>query len=103
MDLADKVDDVADLLAAMANPNRLMVLCHLLDGELAVHELLDRVPLAQSTMSQHLGKMRALKLVAARRSAQTIHYRLASEEVRRLLALLKELYCDPADGAAASC
>lgn len=103
IDLQDRAEDVAELLAAMANTNRLMVMCNLLEGELAVHQLLERVPLAQSAMSQHLSKLRALKLVATRRAGQTIYYRLASEEVRRLLALLKELYCDIPEGQTAAC
>jgi ArsR family transcriptional regulator, virulence genes transcriptional regulator len=103
IELQDRAEEVAEVLAAMANANRLMVMCHLLEGELAVHELLERVPLAQSAMSQHLGKLRALRLVATRRKAQTIYYRLASPEVARLLGLLKELYCDLPEGAAISC
>ncbi len=104
IDLQDRAEEVGELLAAMSNPNRLMVLCNLLEGELAVHQLLERVPLAQSAMSQHLGKLRALRLVATRRSAQTIYYRLASPEVVRLLALLKELFCEvPEDRVAVAC
>ena len=58
--LAEKSDQAASLLAAMANPSRLMVLCHLIDGELTVGALADRVGLNQSPLSQHLARLRAL-------------------------------------------
>jgi DNA-binding transcriptional ArsR family regulator len=97
-DLKPRVDDAAELLAAMANPKRLLILCHLLDAELSVGELSARVGLAQSPLSQHLSRLRALRLVAARRDGQSIRYRLASEDVGRLLCTLHGIYCttDPA-------
>ncbi|MDU6726018.1 MAG: metalloregulator ArsR/SmtB family transcription factor, partial [Bradyrhizobium sp.] len=83
--LEDKAEEAAGLLAAMANPKRLMVLCNLIDGERAVGDLAEQVGLRQAALSQHLGKMRALDLVATRRDGQTIYYRLASHEVREIL------------------
>ena len=92
-ELAEKSDQAAGLLAAMANPSRLMVLCHLVDGELTVGTLAERVGLNQSPLSQHLAKLRALGLVKTRRDGQSIHYRLASEEVEAVLKTLYSLYC----------
>lgn len=86
----------ARLLAAMANPRRLVVLCHLLEGEKPVGELARIVGLSLPALSQHLAKMRALDLVATRRDGQSIHYRLASTEVAEVLATLYRLYCAPA-------
>jgi DNA-binding transcriptional ArsR family regulator len=51
------------------------------------------VGLSQSALSQHLAKLRDDGLVATRREAQTIHYRIADKEVQRVLALLKDIYC----------
>ena len=90
--LEDKAEEAAGLLAAMANPKRLMVLCNLIDGERAVGDLAEQVGLRQAALSQHLGKMRALDLVATRRDGQTIYYRLASHEVREILQTLSRLY-----------
>lgn len=92
-DLEPRAGDAAELLAAMANPKRLLVLCHLLDAELSVGELSARVDLAQSPLSQHLSRLRRLRLVSSRRSGQSIRYRLASEEVSRLLFTLHGIYC----------
>ncbi|MGJ4952128.1 ArsR/SmtB family transcription factor [Bradyrhizobium sp. HKCCYLS20291] len=91
--LEHRAEEAAGLLAAMANPKRLMVLCNLLDGERAVGDLAEQVGLRQAALSQHLAKMRALGLVATRRDGQTIYYRLASREVREILQTLYGLYC----------
>lgn len=95
-ELEPRADEAAELLAAMANPKRLLILCHLLGEELSVGELSERVALAQSPLSQHLSKLRALKLVATRRAGQMILYRLASESVASVLTTLHGIYCAPA-------
>jgi DNA-binding transcriptional ArsR family regulator len=100
-ELAPRADEAAELLAAMANPKRLLILCNLLGDELSVNELAERVGSGQSPLSQHLGKLRALKLVATRRDGQMILYRLASDDVARVLAALHIIYCG-LPGAAAT-
>ena len=95
-ELAPRADEAVELLAAMANTKRLLILCHLLQGELTVGELADRVELGQSPLSQHLSKLRALKLVAARREGQSVRYQLASDRVAKLLTTLHAIYCAPA-------
>lgn len=94
-ELEPRADEAAELLAAMANPKRLLILCNLLDEELSVGELSERVALAQSPLSQHLAKLRALKLVTTRRDGQMILYRLASDSVASLLVTLHGIYCRP--------
>jgi len=86
---------MAATLTAMANPKRLIVLCTLLAGEKSVGDLAGIVRLSPAALSQHLGKMRALKLVGTRRDGQTIYYNLASSEVRAVLETLYRVYCTP--------
>ena len=93
--LQQKAAQAAALLRSMANAKRLLVLCNLIDGERSVGELAAIVALSPAALSQHLGKMRALDLVATRRSSQTIFYRLASSEVRQVLQTLYSIYCAP--------
>ncbi len=100
-ELEPNADEAAELLAAMANPKRLLILCHLLDEELSVNELSERVGLGQSPLSQHLAKLRALRLVATRRDGQMILYRLASDSVSKVLTTLHGIYCAPASAPAA--
>ena len=85
---------VAGILRALANERRLMILCKLAEwGEATVGSLVDAVGLSQSALSQHLGKLREEGLVATRREAQTIYYRLADERVERLIDTLVDLFC----------
>jgi DNA-binding transcriptional ArsR family regulator len=92
-DLKSDSARAAAFLKAVANANRLMILCELKAGERSVSELERVVPLAQSALSQHLAKLREEGLVATRREAQTIYYRLTDERVARLIDTLAELFC----------
>ncbi len=91
--LEKNAERAADLLGAMANPRRLMVLCKLVEGEKSVTALAESVGIGQSALSQHLAKLREKGLVSTRRDAQTIYYGLSSDEVRGVLGTLYGLYC----------
>jgi DNA-binding transcriptional ArsR family regulator len=93
--LESKAEEAAALLRAMANGKRLMALCSLLDGEKPAGALAEIVALSPAALSQHLSKMRAFGLVAARRDGQTIRYRLAGVAATRVLETLYALYCAP--------
>jgi ArsR family transcriptional regulator, virulence genes transcriptional regulator len=89
--------EVADILRALANERRLMILCKLVEwGEANVTALTEAVGLSQSALSQHLAKMRDEGIVTTRRESQTIWYRIADPRIEQLFALLYELYCKPA-------
>jgi ArsR family transcriptional regulator, virulence genes transcriptional regulator len=94
--LAQKAEEVAELLTAMGNPKRLLALCAMMDGERSVTELADLVGMRAPALSQHLSRMRAMKIVATRREAQTVYYRLASPQIEEVLQTLHKLYCAPA-------
>ena len=91
--MEQNADRASQLLSAMANPKRLLILCNLVGQELNVGQLADRVALGQSPLSQHLSKLRAWGLVKTRRDGQQINYALASDEVQRVLSTLYDLYC----------
>jgi ArsR family transcriptional regulator, virulence genes transcriptional regulator len=93
--LTAKAAEAARLLAALANERRLAILCELTKGERAVGKLVDAAGLTQSALSQHLAKLRAAGIVATRRDAQTIYYRLASDAAGNVMATLAEIYCRP--------
>ncbi len=94
--LAQSASEAAEFLSALANANRLMILCNLLDGEKAVLPLAAAVGMNQSALSQQLAKLRALKLVSTRRDGRTIYYSVASDKVARIVDLLYDMYCTPA-------
>jgi len=89
-----KVAEAAQLLKLLANESRLLILCQLaMTREMSVGDLADAVDLSQSALSQHLAKMREDGLLATRREAQTVFYRILDPNAARLLALLKNIYC----------
>lgn len=92
--LERKAGEAAGLLKLLANENRLLILCRLaIAGELSVGSLANAAGLSQSALSQHLAKMREDGLLATRRDAQTIYYRIADQNAAQLLAALKDIYC----------
>jgi ArsR family transcriptional regulator len=86
--------EVAQILRALANERRLMILCKLVEwGEASVTSLAEAVGLSQSALSQHLAKMREEGIVAYRRESQTLWYRVADPRTEVLLGHLQKLYC----------
>lgn len=93
-----KAVEVADILRALANERRLMILCKLVEwGEANVNTLAEAVGLSQSALSQHLARMRDEGIVTFRRESQTIWYRIADPRTEQLFASLYGLYCGPGD------
>ena len=86
--------EAVQLLKALANEPRLLVLCHLAEvHELSVGVLAERVGLSQSALSQHLAKLRDHGLVTTRKQAQTVFYSVADPKALQLLSLLHDLFC----------
>lgn len=92
-DMQQHAQDAAALLKALANENRLMILCTLMGGEMSVGELNEKVPLSQSALSQHLASLREAGLVSTRKEAQTVFYRLEGDEAAKVIAVLQSIYC----------
>jgi DNA-binding transcriptional ArsR family regulator len=93
--MAAHADAASRLLKSLANAQRLRILCLLATGERNVGDLNEMLDLSQSALSQHLARLREDGLVATRREAQTIHYRLASGPAKRLIKTLHGIYCAP--------
>ncbi|UTY56112.1 metalloregulator ArsR/SmtB family transcription factor [Massilia sp. erpn] len=92
--LQQSAAQAAALLRALGNEHRLLVLCLLIEhGEMAVSALNDYVALSQSALSQHLARMREEGLVAFRREAQTLYYRIENPQVIQLVGTLKQIFC----------
>ena len=85
------------LLKALANPDRLLLLCQLAQGEQPVGTLEAALDIRQPTLSQQLAVLRQEGLVATRRDGKQIHYSVASPEALAVLRLLYQLYC-PKEG-----
>ena len=86
--------EAAGVLKSLSNEKRLMILCKLLEeGEMSVLPIAEAVGLGQSALSQHLARLREDGLVAFRRQAQTLHYRVADSRAVRILKTLKQIFC----------
>jgi ArsR family transcriptional regulator, virulence genes transcriptional regulator len=93
--------EAADLMKALGNESRLLILCALADGERSVGELNAMVPLSQSALSQQLARLREQGLVQTRRESQTIFYSLCAGPADQVIRLLHDIYCPaPATGSA---
>jgi DNA-binding transcriptional ArsR family regulator len=97
-------DEASDLLKALANRHRLIIICQLIEKERSVGELAELLQIRDSTVSQHLALLRKDGLVKARRDGQTIWYSIGSAPARELVATLYRCYCAPPSkkGAAAA-
>ena len=93
-------DRASELLKALSNRHRLLIVCQLIDGERSVGDLAGFLGLRDSTVSQHLALLRKDGLVSARRDAQTIYYSIASDPARAILTALYRVYCAPSNGKA---
>ncbi|MDB4224673.1 metalloregulator ArsR/SmtB family transcription factor [Granulosicoccus sp.] len=91
--LEDKAEQVSELLKLLSAPNRLMILCHLIDAEQNVGELCDLVGMKPPAMSQQLSRLRREGLIEARREGQSIFYSIADKKVKKLMSFLYVTYC----------
>lgn len=91
--MRDNAGRASQLLKALGNENRLMLLCMLIEGERSVGELNARLDLSQSALSQHLAVLRQDGLVHTRREGQSIFYSLPPGPAQRILETLYGIYC----------
>jgi DNA-binding transcriptional ArsR family regulator len=98
--MADRAKQASEFLKALSHESRLLILCHLSDGEKSVTDLEELLDLRQSTVSQQLARLRLDGLVETRREGKTIYYNLANEDVRTVLGAIYEVFCNkPRRGA----
>ncbi len=94
--IEDHAVEASLLLKALANDQRLLVLCSLVDRALSVGEINDRVPLSQSALSQHLAVLREAGIVTTTRKAQTVYYALSQGPALQIMEVLYAAFCSPA-------
>lgn len=94
-ELAGVAAEVSKFLKVIANPNRLQILCMLVQEEMNVSALEQATGIPQPRLSQHLARLREEGLVNNRRNAKEIVYSLSSSETQEVISLLHRLYCEP--------
>jgi DNA-binding transcriptional ArsR family regulator len=88
-----KAEAASSLMKSLANPNRLMIACTLLDGERSVGDLETDLGLRQPSLSQQLAELRESGVVEARREAKQVFYRISDQRAVALLATLHQIFC----------
>ena len=99
-ELLEHARDAAELLKALAHESRLVMLCLLAEGEKSVMELAELLGQRQPAVSQQLARLKAERLVHARRDGKHIYYSLARDEVRNVILALHATFCPPGRTAA---
>ncbi|TWH76350.1 DNA-binding transcriptional ArsR family regulator [Azomonas agilis] len=91
--LYEQAQAASRLLKALANPDRLLLLCHLVEQESHVSDLEQQLGIVQPTLSQQLAVLRREGLVSTRREGKQIYYRIASPVAQALLETLHQHFC----------
>lgn len=93
--LRRSADAACRLMKVLSNPDRLLLLCQLTEGEKRVGELEVLVGIGQPTLSQQLGVLREEGLVNTRREGKNIYYQIASPQALAVMGVLFEQFCSP--------
>ncbi len=91
--MAERADEVAGFLKGLANPQRLMILCCLVEGERNVGALIAATGIAQTSMSQHLARLKDEGIIAVRRDHRSLYYRLDHPAALALMRTLYQQFC----------
>ncbi len=92
-EMQKKAEEVAEFMKCFANPHRLIILCHLAQGEKSVSTLMELTGIAQTSMSQHLSKLKSENLIEYRRDHRTLYYSISDPNVMTVMNSLYEIYC----------
>ena len=89
----EDIERASRSLKAMSHPLRLKILCVLGDHELSVQEIVDAVGTTQSNISQHLAILRDKGILASRKDANRVFYRVSDARTLRLIGMMQEVFC----------
>lgn len=93
--MIDNVKDIAELLKVLANENRLMIVCNLIESPMTVTELHQKINnLTQSALSQHLAMLKAHRILSSNKCGLSITYFIQDDRIRNVIKVLKENYCE---------
>ena len=89
----EDIEQAARALKAMSHPLRLKILCTLGDKEISVQDIVDQVGTTQSNISQHLAILRDKGILACRKDANRVFYRIGDGRTLRLIRMMREVFC----------
>lgn len=91
--IIDRADEAANFLKGLASPHRLLILCQLTEGEKCVTELIEATGIAQTSMSQHLTKLKQEGIVTYRRDHRTLYYSIQNDAAQKIMSVLHDTFC----------
>ena len=89
----EDIDRASRSLKAMSHPLRLKILCTLGDEEISVQDIVESVGTSQSNISQHLAILRDKGILASRKDANRVYYRVSDTRTLRLIGMMREVFC----------
>ena len=89
----ESIQQASEAMQAIAHPMRLKILCLVGNQELSVLEIVDAVGTTQSNISQHLAVLRDQGILASRKEANKVYYRMADARVLKMISLTREIFC----------
>jgi DNA-binding transcriptional ArsR family regulator len=89
----EDIDRASRSLKAMSHPLRLKILCTLGDQEVSVQDIVEHVGTSQSNISQHLAILRDKGILASRKDANRVYYRVSDSRTLRLIGMMREVFC----------
>lgn len=92
-DMKRSAGEASEFLRAIAHPQRLLVLCQLSQAEKSVGQLAELIDMRQSTLSQHLARLKGDGLLTARRDGTSVYYSLARSEIVPVIEALYAVFC----------
>jgi len=89
----DDIERASRSLKAMSHPLRLKILCTLGDQEISVQDIVEHVGTSQSNISQHLAILRDKGILASRKDANRVYYRVGDSRTLRLIGMMRDVFC----------
>ena len=89
----EDIERASRSIKAMSHPLRLKILCALGDKEVSVQDIVSMVGTSQSNISQHLAILRDKGILASRKDANRVYYRVGDTRTLRLIVMMREGFC----------
>ena len=93
IDREEDIEQAAQAIKAIAHQLRLKILCVLGDREISVQDIVEQVGTSQSNISQHLAILRAKGVLATRKDANRVFYRIGDPRTLKLIGMMREVFC----------
>ncbi|MBI3562922.1 MAG: winged helix-turn-helix transcriptional regulator [Gammaproteobacteria bacterium] len=93
----EDIDRASRSLKAMSHPLRLKILCTLGESEISVQDIVEQVGTSQSNISQHLAILRDKGILASRKDANRVYYKVGDQRTLRLISMMREVFCTSAE------